>query len=653
MNIRMRISYIVMVLAGFLLAGAAVGQAQTFTTLYSFCSQAKCADGQNPSGVLLLAGDGSFYGTATAGGAGFGSSADSAGYGVVFKITPAGALTVVHDFSGTDGATPATGLIAGADGNFYGTDNGFSPNYGSTGLEIAGGIFKMTPSGAVTVLGSVSSSFVLVGNGLSPVSGLVAGPDGNFYGATQIAYNGACTQNCGTVFKVTPGGALTTLHSFDSSEGAAGFSALTLGPDGNFYGEALAGGPELYGDGTIYKITPDGTFTTIYGFSGPDGAGPFGGLTIGPDGNFYGMTEYGGTNPYGGTVFRITPTGVLTTLYNFNGMGLLPYNQPEPNAALVLGPDGNFYGTTPYGGACSYSLLGCSTIFRISPAGEFTSLYTFSEADGMVPITGLTLGGDGNFYGTTYFGGAHGDGAVFRLAIPHTPPSIAPNGIVNAASFAAPVAPGSIATVFGTFAIPALVSASSFPPPTSFSGLSIQFGSAPLAPLFFASPSQINAQIPWELAGQTQTAVSASQYGQSSVAQTVPLATYSPGIFVMNAQTNQGAILDASYNLVGPANPTNALAYVQIYCTGLGPVTNQPATGAPALADPLSWTGATPIVTIGGLTASVEFSGLVPGDVGLYQVNAQVPAGVAKGATVPVAISIGGVTSNTVTMAIQ
>ena len=121
----------------------------------------------------------------------------------------------------------------------------------------------------------------------------------------------------------------------------------------------------------------------------------------------------------------------------------------------------------------------------------------------------------------------------------------------------------------------------------------------------------------------------------------------------MNAETNQGAVLDGNYNLVGPSNPTTAGAYVQIYCTGLGPVTNQPATGAPALEDPLSWTQATPTVNIGGVTATPVFSGLAPGDVGLYQVNVQVPTGVAKGSKVPVAISIGGVTSNTVTLAIQ
>jgi len=182
------------------------------------------------------------------------------------------------------------------------------------------------------------------------------------------------------------------------------------------------------------------------------------------------------------------------------------------------------------------------------------------------------------------------------------------------------------------------------------SGLSFQFGTAPLAPLFFGSQSQFNVQIPWELTGETQTTVSVSQNGQPSAIETVPLAVYAPGIFVVNAQTNQGAVLDASYNLVGPANPAITGAVVQIYCTGLGPVTNQPITGAPALANPLSWTTVTPTVTIGGAPASVLFSGLVPGEVGLYQVNAQLPAASEKD-DVSLTISVGGVPSNTVFLA--
>jgi uncharacterized protein (TIGR03437 family) len=164
---------------------------------------------------------------------------------------------------------------------------------------------------------------------------------------------------------------------------------------------------------------------------------------------------------------------------------------------------------------------------------------------------------------------------------------------------------------------------------------------------------QINAQVPWELAGESQTTLTASLGGKRTAPQTLTLAAYAPGIFVVNRQTGQGAILNANYQLVSATNPAAAGSYVQIYCTGLGPVTNQPATGAPALGEPLSMTTATPTVTIGGVGAKVLFSGLVPDDVGLYQINVQVPAGAASGVAEPLIVSIGGVTSNTATIAIQ
>jgi uncharacterized protein (TIGR03437 family) len=636
------------VLASILTALPAVtqaDQAQTLTTLYNFCAQANCADGQNPSGILLETPDGSFYGTASGGGIGYRVAEDSAGYGLIFKISPAGALTVVHVFNGTDGATPATGVIASG-GNLYGTFNGFAPE-ANIGASIPGGIFELTPSGTLSILKSLVESSSLTLQGWSPISGLTIGPDGGLYGAIQNPSIGACTANCGYVFRMTPTGDLRTIFVFNGQDTDAGYSALTLGLDGNFYGTAWSGG--------IYRLTPAGGFTLLYTFGTPDGAtsAPVGGLALGPDGNFYGMTEYGGTSPNSGNVFRITPSGTLAALSDVNGSAPAAAYYIAPNATLVLGPDGNFYGVMEYGGACPSYLDGCGTIFRISPSGNFATLYTFSGSDGRQPVTGLTLGSDGNFYGTTYWGGPNDAGTIFRLTIPHTAPSVAANGVLNAASFTAPVAPGSIVSLFGTFAIPMPVSANSYPPPTVLSGLSVQFGSAPLAPLFYASQSQLNAQIPWELAGQSKAALTVSQYGQSSTSQTVPLAPYAPAIFVMDQATQEGAILDIDYKLVGPSNPTTAGAYIQLYCTGLGPVTNQPATGAPALADPLSWTTATPTVSIGGIPATPIFSGLAPGDVGLYQVNVQVPAGLAKGSAVPVAISLSGVASNTVTMAIR
>jgi uncharacterized protein (TIGR03437 family) len=217
------------------------------------------------------------------------------------------------------------------------------------------------------------------------------------------------------------------------------------------------------------------------------------------------------------------------------------------------------------------------------------------------------------------------------------------------------VAPGSIASAFASTLVPAPASFTQTPLPTSLSGLSLQINSSISAPLFFVSAGQANFQVPWEVSGQAQTTLAGILNGQAGAAETVALAPFAPAIFSMNTQgSGQGAVLDASYKLVDSTNPAAAgTTSIQIYCTGLGAVTNQPATGSPALTAPLSWTTSVPTVVIGGAPANVSFYGLAPGFVGLYQINAQVPAGSAKGSAVPVTITIGGATSNTVTIAVQ
>jgi uncharacterized protein (TIGR03437 family) len=233
--------------------------------------------------------------------------------------------------------------------------------------------------------------------------------------------------------------------------------------------------------------------------------------------------------------------------------------------------------------------------------------------------------------------------------------SISSNGVANAASYATgAVAPGSIAAVFGSFPVTSPATTPGAPWPTGLGGLSMQFGTVQ-APLNYVSGTQVNLQVPWELAGRTQATITAAANGQSSAAQTVNLAPFAPGIFATNGQgSGQGAILDQSGKLVDTSNPATAgSSYVSIYCTGLGPVSNQPATGAASPTNPPAATTTTPTVTIGGAPAQVLFSGLAPGFVGEYQVNVQVPAGAVPGNAVPVAISIGGAVSNTVTMAVN
>ena len=229
-------------------------------------------------------------------------------------------------------------------------------------------------------------------------------------------------------------------------------------------------------------------------------------------------------------------------------------------------------------------------------------------------------------------------------------PVINPCGIVDAASYGPVLAPGSIAAIFGSFPVGSPAEAASLPLPTSLSQVSVRAGAGGAAPLFYVSSSQINVQIPWDLAGQSQAAMTVMASGQTSAPQTVALASFAPAIFSVNGQ---GAIQDSSFRLINASNPATAgSTAILIYCMGLGPISNQPASGAAALTSPLSETTNTPAVTVGGVPAQVTFSGLVPGLVGVYQVNAVTPANAPMG-DVPVVISVGGATSSSVNMYVQ
>ncbi|HXE75184.1 MAG TPA: hypothetical protein VNN18_06060 [Candidatus Xenobia bacterium] len=262
-------------------------------------------------------------------------------------------------------------------------------------------------------------------------------------------------------------------------------------------------------------------------------------------------------------------------------------------------------------------------------------------------------------------------GLILKKSIPETPPAINPGGVVNAASFAPgqPVAPGSIAAVFGSGLASYVDVATAVPLPTNLGNSVLlldtgccQFLSARTAPEFFSSSLQVNLQIPWELAGQSPVFLTDTVSGSTSSPEAFNLATFSPGLFATNqGGTGQGAILIANTpNLAAPMGAfpgsrpaVRGVDFLEIYCTGLGAVTNQPATGAAASANPLSATTTTPTVTIGGVNAPVLFSGLAPGFVGLYVVTLQVPMNAPTGESVPVQLTIGGVPSNIVTMAIE
>jgi uncharacterized protein (TIGR03437 family) len=251
-------------------------------------------------------------------------------------------------------------------------------------------------------------------------------------------------------------------------------------------------------------------------------------------------------------------------------------------------------------------------------------------------------------------GGATSAAVIFTIQSPASSVTFGPGGTGNAASGQGALVPGSLAVATGTFGLSAGHSPPGAPFPTSLDGLSLQFTNGVKAPLLYVSASQVDFQVPWELAGQTKSTLTASLNG-STGAETVALAQFAPGLFSVNGQgSGQGAIVDASYELVNAGNPAIAgTTNIIIFCTGLGPVTNQPATGAAAPANPLATTTITPTVTIGNVAAHVTSTSLTPGEVGVYQLVAQVPVGALTGDAVPVVISIGGAASNTVTMAVR
>jgi len=300
--------------------------------LYSFCSQAGCADGSGPYGGLTLGRDGNFYGTTFAGG--------NQILGTIFKMAPNGSLTVLHNFTGgnSDGALPEAAPIQGTSGNFYGT----TPTGGSGNC---GTVYRVTTSGAFTLLAAFDTI-----HGCGPQGPLALGGDGNFYG-TALAGG---TNGDGVIFQVSPAGALTVLYNFDGTHGREPYAPLVEGSDGSFYGTAYQGGTA--DAGVVFNITNSGTLTVLHNLNGTtDGGAPIAGLVQATDGNFYGTAALGGNNSKNcvaggirncGTLFQITPAGSYSVVHDFDGItGFLPLVTPLHHT------NGLLYGDTEYGGS--------------------------------------------------------------------------------------------------------------------------------------------------------------------------------------------------------------------------------------------------------------------------------------------------------------
>ena len=353
------------------------------------------SDGQTPNG-LAFGTNGVMYGTTYSGG--------GASWGTVFSMTTNGTYAVLATFMQTNGAHPTAAPVQGTDGKLYGTT-------AAGGAYGAGTVFAMTVDGTLSTL----YSFAGQPAGAGPSGELLPGPDGNFYGTTTVGG----VSNLGTVFRTTPSGALTNLHSFNGADGATPAGGVTLGCDGSFYGLTSLGGAN--GKGTVFKISPAGGFTLLYSFTGLiDGYEPVGRLVCGTDCSFYGVARHRRLNPVElyGTVFKITPSGALTTLHTFGDVvlrdGWYPY------AGLMQSTDGNLYGTT-YFDPVSYF----GTVFRLAPDGNsFATLVYFDGCDdGASPAAPLVEDAAGNLYGTTTSGGpcVVGHGTLFELGVQCAP----------------------------------------------------------------------------------------------------------------------------------------------------------------------------------------------------------------------------------------
>lgn len=385
-----------------------LAQAREFDVLHVFNGG---SDGGHPYGGLVMDKVGNLYGTAYDG-------------NTVFRLSPDGAETILHSFAGPpkDGWGPRADLIIDKKGNLYGTtgEGGSSKSCAEFGC---GTVFKITADGKETLLYSFDPAN---GDGSWPNAGVVADSEGNLYGTTF--FSGLSEGCCGTVFKITSKGNATILHSFTGypDDGSYPWGDLVVDSSGNLYGTTLEGGASgscgaNVGCGTVFKITPDGTESVLHSFSGnPDGCQPYSGLVLDKTGTLYGTTAYGGAGygcggGYGGgTVFKLASDGTETVLHTFGG-GSDGY---QPYGALIADKAGDFYGTTFAGGTTDNG-----TVFKLSPEGTETVLHSFNKKiNGRRPFGRLLKGTSGYLFGTTLYGGEkcirhepYGCGTVFKL----------------------------------------------------------------------------------------------------------------------------------------------------------------------------------------------------------------------------------------------
>ena len=355
---------------------------QTYTDLHDFDCTAEGCQPTYPE-ILAQGRDGNLYGTLDSGG--------TSGMGTVFKMTPSGSITTLHNFSGADGQNPDGGLVLGTDGNFYGTTR-----FG--GANNLGTVFKITPAGVLTTLHSFAGT-----DGSEPRPGLVQGKNGSFYGTT-----------CGfnppwTAYSITSSGKFKTINGTnDVRVAACSGGHLALGSDGNLYGTAISGG--VTEQGAVFRLSPAGKLKVIWGFDGTHGSAPFAPVVQATDGFLYGTTAGGGSG-VDGVAFKVSTNGKYTLLHEF---GVDPnIDGFAPSAGVVAASDGRFYGATQVGEGGGSVPNG--NLFSMTSNGSYSVLYAFDGPHGRATFATPMQHTNGKIYGMTEGGGVHEGGVVFSL----------------------------------------------------------------------------------------------------------------------------------------------------------------------------------------------------------------------------------------------
>jgi uncharacterized repeat protein (TIGR03803 family) len=368
-------------------------QAQTETTLYDFCSVAGCLDGSGANGTLISDSSGNLYGTTQYGG--------TNAAGTAYVLSPEGEQTVLHDFFAFtgDGTYPEEGLIMDSQGNLFGvTEAGGA--YGDGGY---GTVFRLSPGGSETILHSFGKN---PNDGMAPSGFLAIDKQGNIYGTT----NGGGKYGYGTAFRISPDGAETIIHTFNNKSGDGYYpGGLAIDRLGNLYGTCSAGGSA--GNGTVFEINNKGGYTTLYNFgtNSADGTSPIGPVILNSRGDLFGVTFLGGLYN-SGVLYALKPGSPWTEriIYTF---GASSTDAALPWGPLIVDAQGNFYSESEEGGAYTFG-----TVFKITPAGTETILYNFTNgSDGGFPNSGLLRDSSGNFYGTDISGGSHNNGAIYKI----------------------------------------------------------------------------------------------------------------------------------------------------------------------------------------------------------------------------------------------